>query len=153
MKRIEVELLSAFMYNLENLQVAIESDVEADWFEEGNHKRLFNSLVELSVKKSWNPRTSVQVMQSGLIFKNHNCALEYCETTPIWASKIEDFKSALDVLRKDFVSRVVISSSSKAIREIANGKDPFEISSIIVDEISTLSERTEKEVKSQRVVD
>jgi len=148
MRNIEHDILSTCMFNSDNMQTAMESGVMHEWFDDSKDGDMFTALFELVAVTRWNKRDNILVMQSGKIFDKHPMAMGYCEETPQWAHSIEDFKSAIDVLRSNHASRKVLIAATGAINEIGKGEDPFTVMDSMGATLETLNETSDKESRS-----
>ncbi|MCF8131348.1 MAG: AAA family ATPase [Deltaproteobacteria bacterium] len=138
MRDIEKEILSALMFDAENMVMAIERGITAAWFGNQKHGAIYADLAETASKTSWNTRDSVNVLEAAGIYSRHSEAIEICNNTPEWAFKVEDVGSAIEVFAGDYAKRIVESVSANARNRLLAGEDPFSVAGTITQELGAV---------------
>ena len=152
MRIIGHEILSACMFDSENLAVALERGVTADWF--GSWGEVFTSLVDAYEENQWTQRNSVNILDRAGVY-NNPFAVELSKNTPDWAFKVEEFTDAVEVLAGEYAKRLLEDGITSARNRLLAGDDPFEVSGGLIDASENIENLldTKKERTLHDVVD
>jgi hypothetical protein len=131
---ISKDILSACLLDSENLSLCLERGVAPEWFDRGGV--LFSALSELSATKTWDKRTSMNVMAG--IFAKHTTALDLTADTPEWAFRMAEMDGAIDVLHGEHIKRSLMSSTQGAQSRLMMGDDPMDVSGCLSASIEAL---------------
>lgn len=147
----ESEILSTCMFDSENMLQAIDRGINKDWFTRVEDGLLYSVLVELCDTTMWNKRDSAVVLHGAKVFERFPFAMDYCRNTPSWAHNVEDFDSAIDVLRGKYMSKSLSLSVNLAMRRLNDGDDAI----LVADELVSSLEGIDVVAKddSENIVD
>lgn len=150
MQSIEDSILSAVMYHSDNMMVAVERGVNADWFVSNGD--VWDEVLKAFNESEWNNRNCVSVLTKFGVYNNPR-ALDLCHKTPEWAGKSEEVGDAIEVFAIEFAKRTTLEVTQNGINLLVAGGDPFDISGSIVHELqnvdslfSTGKERTTADI-------
>ena len=151
MRNISKDILSACMFDSENLATCIERGVEGGWFETDG--RLYTDLVKTFDGAKWNKRTCLNILDGAGVFRRHTKAADISSDVPQFAFNAEEMGDALEVLAAEHAKRRIETSIANAKARLLSGDDPFDVAASLIDcseDVESLvdasKERTTKDI-------
>lgn len=150
MRDISRDVLSACMFDSENMAIAIERGVTGAWFDHVGV--IFEDVRAVYNKEKWDKRTSTNIFEKENIFVRHAAAADITSDIPDCAFRIEEMRGAIDALAKDYARRVIKTAAQSALFKVSDGIDPYDVGDALVDEIKNMKNTDSTEDGSAKTV-
>ncbi|MGI9569069.1 MAG: DnaB-like helicase C-terminal domain-containing protein, partial [Desulfobulbia bacterium] len=98
------------------------------------------AMVELSQTKTWDKRSSINVLEAAGIFTKHPASLDLASSVPEWSHDVQEMTDALEVLAGEHAKRTLNTAISTAQHRLISGDDPFEVGGDLAGKAELLEE-------------
>jgi replicative DNA helicase len=136
MRNISKDILSACMFDSDNMAICLERGVIPEWFETDGG--VFRELTKLYAETKWDKRSSINVLEAAGLFAKFPDSMEMAANTPDWSFDVNEVDGAVDVLAGEFVKRSLTTSLVDAHGRLMHGDDPYDVSGCLAATLEVL---------------